>query len=137
MTEKQIITGNKAIAIFMGKTSDTFPCFFHNPSKFITVNEKASNCFCNCEDYKEMYQNYGYHEEYRWLMPVIERIETLTMPNTIYSSSMVVNIYSHNCDIEYSGYEAGTIVEMQAETKIEAVYKSVIFFIDWYNKQIK
>ena len=65
-----------------------------------------------------------YHSSWDWLMPVVEKIEK--------ECSHEVVIFSTHCNVNQGkthdmGYIGG-------KTKIEAVYKSVIEFIKWYNQ---
>lgn len=60
-----------------------------------------------------------YHDFWDWLMPVVEKIESLSSnQNVIDWSRQSKNIF----DIKLT------------ESKIEAVYKAVIEFIKWYNE---
>jgi len=86
----------------------------------------------NCFRKKEL----KYHSDWNWLIPVIEKIETLNNPTTPYNSSVSVNIYDNACEISYTGYHSGTIVEINLGNKLKSTYEAVLKFIEWYNKQI-
>jgi hypothetical protein len=59
-----------------------------------------------------------YHSSWEWLMPVVEKIE---------HTYAYVNI--KGCHVKIS-----TLVDVNAPTKLEAVYKAVVEFIKWYNE---
>ena len=68
-----------------------------------------------------------YHKSYDWLIPVIEEIEKLNYEVTIHEFEVDIytipdRIVRHN--------EVG-------ETKLEGIWRTVIKFIEWYNKQTK
>ena len=74
-----------------------------------------------CEKFKD--NNSGIWD---WMMPVIEKIETLKFD---------VNIVLNHCSIkEYqcSFWRA----QCTGESKFDGTYKSVIQFIKWYNEQL-
>lgn len=70
-----------------------------------------------------------YHKKWDWLMPVVERIET--MGPTGYE----VSIIDKECEIGTMGYYYKVIVVCKGETKIEAVFDAVVNFIKWYNEK--
>lgn len=75
-----------------------------------------------------------YHKSFDWLLPVIEKIETLENPECRYVNSLEVVSYSNYASVEYSGYEAGTIVEVEGPTRLDALYNCIIEFITWWNE---
>lgn len=72
---------------------------------------------------KEDVNSFKFHSSWDWLMPVVEKIESV---------GVTVEIEGHNCmisditDSEYHQYVAH-------DSKINAVYVSVVAFIKWYN----
>ena len=72
-------------------------------------------------------ENLKYHTNWEWLMPVVEKIETLGY--TVNISSSVVHIYSDKHQIPLS---IGTTFN-----KLRATYQAVVEFIIWYNKKRK
>ncbi len=99
------------------------------------------------EVFKSGILNYGFNEawyeleelsfnsSWDWLMEVVEKIES------VFDSSISVKIEANYCSISTSSQYAMAFPERDCEldevgqTKIQAVYKAVIGFIDWYNKQ--
>ena|SRR3990167_7788 len=84
-----------------------------------------------------------YHDDWEWLMPVIERIRTIQLP----SPSMIpigVTIDNYGCYITDGCWNSSEIVsntETGLGSKIpnvrELTYKTVVEFIEWYNERIK
>ena len=67
-----------------------------------------------------------YRYSWDWLMPVVEKIESL---------SFEVSIIDTECEIGTQGYSYRNIVCNKGESKIEGVYKTVIEFIRYYNDE--
>ena len=67
-----------------------------------------------------------YHEDWNWLMEVVEKIESL---------GYRIEIVKHICRIYLSSKE--TIIISENIPKIEAVYNACVEFIKWYNNQNK
>jgi len=69
-----------------------------------------------------------YHKSWTWLMPVVEKIESLKHP---------VSIIELTCEISNTindPYNKDPIyIDEPAMTKIETVYEAVVEFINWYN----
>lgn len=84
-----------------------------------------------------------YHTSWEWLMPVVEKIETVEVNDgRVFRIAADVKIFYQACIIEYipdeeSGdpCEDEITIQTQGETKLEAVYKAVYQFITWYNQQ--
>ena len=108
--------------------------------------------------------NTKYHCSWDWLIPVVEKIESLNLreygykwPNHYYiddntgheeeynynSDALVVQIEKYECWIymKLSLDPCYTINKKSFETKfsskIEAVYSSIVEFIEWYNQYTK
>lgn len=67
-----------------------------------------------------------FHESWDWLMPVVEKIESLGYP---------VKITSKYCSVarDYT-YKEPLVVSEFRDAKIKKVYDIVTGFITWYNK---
>lgn len=87
-----------------------------------------------------------FHKSWDWLMPVVEKIRNLVIPEEIFGDwpqHVSVTLTHHRCWITvgdnhkifnqngdvYSNQEAAT-------TSIEATYNTVIYFIQWYNEYV-
>ena len=119
------IENNKIIAEFL--SVKIHPCETIENFKFLPIEERG------------LYNGYfidelKYHEDWNWLMVVVEKIEslgynidTMKVDITKYQSSQFCGIYIDGKRI-YTNY---------CETKIEAVYNACVEFIKWYNTQNK
>lgn len=123
MTNQQIIDGNKLIAEFMGAQIKGDSVFFiEHPAYYI----KDGSGFLAYED--ELF----YRERFDWLMPVVEKIESLEYK---------VNIERYGTIIRHSAEHAPFYIlrtdisecSIINPKKIEHTYSAVIQFIQWYN----
>lgn len=75
---------------------------------------------------------YGYyHKRWDYLMPVVEKINNMKIKKI---GKIDVIIYKSTCHIND---EMQIIVEGTGRATIEAVWNTVILFIQWYNNQNK
>ena len=74
-----------------------------------------------------------YHSSWSWIMPVVEKIEgkEIDLNVSVVVKNERCKIYRH----KDSDYEQAITPLVIGENKIDAVYKSVIQFIQWYNEQ--
>lgn len=78
---------------------------------------------------------FKYQTSWNWLMPVVEKIETVPVIEGGKDDSYIVTIETRYCVISENG--EAPVVEGQAEneeTKITTVYNTVVEFIKWYNQ---
>ena len=111
------LENNKLIAEFLNVKMH--PCETIENLKFLPMEERG------------LYNGYfidalKYHEDWNWLMEVVEKIESL---------GYRIEIVKHICRIYLSNKE--TIIISENIPKIEAVYSAVVEFIKWYNNQNK
>lgn len=108
---KDIIEENKLIAEFMGwtKVGNRFEMSW-------TEGEWLRN-----KSIKET--EFNYHNNWSLLMPVVEKIEAIEN-----SDLYEVDIFGKCCDI-------GGKIETASNSKIEATWRAIIQFIQWYNSQ--
>ncbi len=121
MTLEEIIEANKLITEFMGATitqGDNSTC------KISFSRENAPPQLSQYWCYSSSMQ---YHSSWDWLMPVVEKIESLKSPNRF---NFEIVSGSH-CFIYKDGYE---FIEGDSDTKIQAVYEAIIEFIKWHNQ---
>ena len=92
--------------------------------------------------------NLKFHKSWDWLIPVVEKIENLNLKEFFYKwneeektrynfMSICVDISYNYCNI-YVELELDPPYEISSVTldsKIEAVYKAVVNFINWYNEK--
>lgn len=120
------IEGNKLIALFMGATI--------SDKGIVLLKEWHDNHkFCEVSDLK-------YHSSWDWLMPVVEKITRIPLPykqddgrqDTHWPRTFGMldewgnPMFRFNCGKLFT-----------ADTLIEATYKAIVDFIEWYNNQNK
>lgn len=136
MTIKEIEEGDKLITEFMGEVilaanSETIP-----RSSYVKEFKKFSICSDFCDEVnKNAKKKYfpihhrgemEYHSSWDWLMPVVEKIETMNAEVTIRLDS---------CSIKQSFKQPKVFaISRLSESKIEARWLAIIEFIKWYNQ---
>ena len=127
-----IIENNKLIAEFLEWEFDDLSETFETPFlKLVEPHAFGDEQFsCKLQDFE-----LEFHTDWNWLMSVVEKIENLQDEN---------NCAIYNVQIEQSfteiidNHTSETIIyDIDADSKIEAVYNTVIEFIKWYNEQNK
>jgi len=134
MEEKEIIQGNSLIVEFMGsKVQSDLTCKPY-PSKLPYWAMRLYNF-----DTMKI-GGYEYHESFDWLMPVVEKIESLATDHIdkIYvsingKSCMIWNYYDPVEVIRTIGSGSTYKIKKVAETKLLATYEAVVDFVKWYN----
>lgn len=126
MTQEEIIEGNKLIELFYsGRTLSTDGTFFGRKQGMPKQYENWYD-IVSVGDLK-------YHSSWDWLMPVVEKIETLG-----YHTKISCDEFGSWTQIHYRLSLANTTETKavnQHGTKIENTWKSVIQFITWHNTQ--
>ena len=129
---ENIIENNKLIAEFLNWEFDDLSETFETPFlKLVDPHAFGDEQFsCKLQDFE-----LEFHSDWNWLMSVVEKIENLQDEN---------NCAIYNVQIEQSfteiidNHTSETIIyDIDADSKIEAVYNIVIEFIKWYNEQNK
>lgn len=111
MEQSEIIEGNELIAEFMGG--------IYKSNLFPIGNTQIWLPFHNMTEIN----NLKYHNSWDWLMPVVEKIESLGYSTRILDNGM--------------GIEGDLIIERFGVTKIKGTWLTIIEFIKWYNTQEK
>lgn len=106
MTHQEITDGNTLINDFMGSTIK----IHQDDVKDIPL------AFLKLEDMK-------FHLAWKWLMPVVVKIED----DLGYS----VDIAGKTCKVNV---DDNTVFESEADTKMEAVWRAVVDFLDWHKE---
>jgi len=114
MTEQEILEGNKLIAKFMGAEIDENFARFLNYSND-SVSGRGYHIF-----------ELLYHSSWDWLMPVVEKIESLKEVE----SAFIIEL--NYCSI---WVKDNLVFNTEEKTKIKSVYKTIIEFIKWHNIQ--
>lgn len=74
------------------------------------------------------FSSINYHTSWDWLMPVVGKIESLELHNEI-----TFHIQEKEAYILFHNTNPPLVMQHISLTKIDAVYKTVIAFIKWYN----
>ena len=86
--------------------------------------------------------NLKYHTSWDWLMPVVEKIESLGVKFWVKGNTCRVYINRElaelDSNVEWNGisteFEGFFFIYFEEKTKKEATYKAVVEFIKWYNE---
>lgn len=117
METKEIIANNKLIAEFMDA---------------LTLDSNGNS--------KEDITKFKYHSSWGWLMPVVERIESLGFVTKIKTSPTISKKWTiHHMIVQKDSIKDIKYVEIKSEyaeneSKVSLVYRGVIAFIKWYNE---
>jgi hypothetical protein len=117
MTTKEMLKNNKLIAIFMiskdGKKLKV-PGMIYQQDSYDNLYIK---------DYldKEDCKSFKYHKSWDWLMPVVEKIESL---------GYCVETGFGQCKIRFNNDRTWT----DKGNKLASTYHRIVEFIKWYNK---
>ena len=123
---ENIIENNKLIAEFLVNNEGNLVKIRDGVYSTIDDNEVPDNDL-TINDLK-------YHEDWNWLMRVVEKIENLQDEN----NCAIYNVQTEQCFVEIIiNHTSETIVEVDSNSKIQAVYRACVEFIKWYNKQNK
>lgn len=124
MTQEGIRDGNKLIAEFMELKVATKQVMFDNriyyETPFLQVNYAA------CEE------QFAFHDEWNWLMPVLAKIQKLDHVCVIYGNYCNIiekELFTKKYDGE--GFDVDYYSD-SVDNVIEAVYKCVVEFINYY-----
>ena len=151
MTKKKILLVNRLLAEFMGFEKVEIGYFgTEDETEWQKDKEKwmdkvgldnVGNFFVSIRQNKWHYcEDVKYHSSWDWIMPVIEKIESLGYDTVIDFRN---NPYSQRKDGMSYWAQIGKdkitddIFGTSYESKMESVIKCVVKFIQWYNQQNK
>ena len=135
MSNTSVIEGNKLIAEFMGaKWLFQDDAIYHRYGWFYELDNTPTKWTSLWHDNEHL----QYHSSWDWLMPVVEKINALQVPEDSRGVvTYVVTIEPGYCVISAGG--EGIVSEEQAfdsgEPLIATVYRAVINFIKQHNSQ--
>jgi hypothetical protein len=112
---ENLTENNKLIAEFMGLAYSTkyqYEGWYKNAN--------FNNRICD-------YDGLKYHSSWDWLMPVVEKIESLSFVISFEIGRKYVEIKPVR--------ELRDCFYIEGKTKIEAVYNACVEFIEWYNQK--
>jgi hypothetical protein len=133
---EQIEGGNRLIAAFLGVQCIKYEInHFESSYRMADVSGNYFEGFWAyttqqlAED--DFYKNAKYHTSWEWLMPVVERIESM---GTIVEISLCLG---RMCRIIKGSFKQPTITisNQESNSTIEAVWLAVVDFIKWHNQQ--
>lgn len=112
--------GNELIALFMGYKLGWWIPGEKQVKQYLSPNDKA----LYLKDFK-------YHCSWNWLMPVVEKIESLELTYSNRPYFPRVELINKVCVIELRT----ETLAFPGKSKIEATWTTVIEFIKWYNEE--
>ena len=123
MKQEEIIEGNRLIAEFYMVKSDWEErfAFVGNPQKWYRVSDLK------------------FHEEWNWLMPVVEKIEDNGHKTVLAISDFSFKYYQNiitGTPLMKTTIDNPSKVMGQSNIKIEAVWIAAVGFIKWHNQRI-
>lgn len=123
MEQSKIVEGNILIAVFMDWCIDN-----SFPDKGRVYRNGNS---------LELDTTFKFHTSWDWLMPVIEKIESLGIVVTIsngFHLKMLGNAQFYKCKTHsYKDTKEVLYGERFGDTKIHAAWQAVVEFIEWHN----
>ncbi len=127
-------TENELIASFMGvqEKQSSFESYMQEVPYWFTENNLYRTYARTVpgSSFSDFIQNSKYHESWDWLMPVVEKINSLDGYSSINMDCDRVFCHRQNDKmLDFGNRECGS--------KINAVYSAVVEFIKWHNKQPK
>jgi hypothetical protein len=131
MGASEIIENNKLIAEFMGFVEDDK--IYTNKSKSNPLPPFWNQGFSNkcCED------DIRFHSSWDWLMPVLEKIESLgcktVASQSDFNDNQYINIMTGISIINQDAQNPSKFMG-QDKIKINAYYKAIVEFIKWINQ---
>lgn len=131
----EIIKNNKLIAEFLGVQPNENK-EYEMYGTIETINDGV--------DEKHFYttDEMIFNSSWDWLMPVVEKIETLNNNGfdfDIFTEGVIITMYRKDNDADLNeGLEIirNTRCEISFENKLEVCYISVIEFINWYSTKL-
>lgn len=127
MDQNIVLNGNKLIAEFLGIKIDSED-FNFVPKNIFTHSIEAD---IQISDLYEL----EFHSSWDWLMPVVEKIESIYDD---FHGYFAVHIVSNGCTISGTKLRPGVVNayfnQEYADSKLKATYECVVKFIKWYNE---
>lgn len=120
MADKEVLTGNKSIAFFMGATKSKID----GGSRFLRFPEPHAGT----KTYAFYPHNLKYHTSWDWLKPVVDKIYKIYDEES--DNWPVTPLYG---DV----YDPYIFFDLRITESINSVYRHVIAFINFYNQTYK
>ena len=124
--DKEMAENNKLIAEFMG-------CIIRDENGNLPTESGQHKLFVKeewdklnvCSPYSP--NGVEYHISWNWLMPVIDKIDKVLDDNVLFKIE-----YNHAFIEDVENYNI--IIDIMANSRLEATYKAIVEFIKWYNE---
>ena len=133
-TDKEIVSDNELIAAFISLKRYEAGKDYNLPQWYTKAKNKKLAKFIGYP------HQLKYHEEWKWLMPVVEMLqEPVVEDGKIIRSGCDITIFYKACQLKFMPDEDFEDIDedfethQQGDTKLEATYKAVVEFIKWYN----
>lgn len=123
MEQSEIIEGNRLIAVFHGW-------------KHIPTPKGKGKGYWDFPEWKRASwseESLEYHRSWDWLMPVVDKVESLTVEDGRGPVNFIVSMDSTYCVISQGG--EGVVADYQGDNRMECTYHAILRFIRWYNSQ--
>jgi len=133
MNEQEILKGNKLIAEFMDWSYEQQ----HRNFRYADDTKVWKKCWFDTYGIRRTDKNNPllFHSSWDWLMPVVEKIETINDLDDGYCSDFVLTATYHIQNWTVSILDNNIeVTEQEGLTKIGTTYKAVVEFIEWYNQ---
>jgi hypothetical protein len=109
---------NKIIAVFMG---------FEDESRILGGGQRMrrkTEWKYGCQQYEQYgYDQLKYHSDWNWLMPVVEKIESMGFDVNILNNGTQIIDYSKNIEV------VNNVADISFDRKIEHTYQAIITFV--------
>lgn len=130
---KDITESNKMIAEFMGHIFNGVEYILPEYERIIPFNTQSKKATC-LECFKSSIfkpSELQYHTSWDWLIPVVEKIESLIFEDDEYYNFQILG----GCCVYIISSHGNEIVSVDnVSSKIDCAYKAVVEFIKWYNQ---
>jgi hypothetical protein len=133
MKTEEIIKGNILIALFMGYTERFDLRTDGKPKYQAPITGDATHSMAYSAEELEHSMELQFNKSWDWIMPVVDKIKELKHPIYLYQSHVqsTVEIFEMKND-HYIIRESDTISK-----PIEVLFRAVVQFIKFYNKEKK
>lgn len=121
MTQEEINEGNKIIAEFMGAK----PSKVDNDKRYLRFTEPHAGT----DTYAFYPWNLFYHTSWDWLMPVVQKINSMTPELKLPRDLQAMKDRTHPFE------KYADVLGLPVSSPINEVYKAIVQFIKWHNSQ--
>lgn len=144
MENAEIIEANRLIAEFMGAKKAGVSTMGKDDTMaelYSVVTPGGETRFYDRITCNGIWESTGlrYHKDWNWLMPVVEKIESLSNENVSYEvllGTWGCSITKHWNSLNGRVYkDVSSVHTSPMNNKLDATYHAVLDFLTWYNQQ--